>query len=343
MVMHVLRAAGMDIDYIVGARIPGFESGVHLTATARVIVLEGDEYLASPIHRESKFLYYHPNIALLTGIAWDHINVFPVYADYVNQFRRFADSVEPNGVMIYCEEDAELRRLFSDYHPASRLIPYSTPSFAARDHITYLSTEIGEFAMNIFGGHNMQNVAGAHAICKEMGITDEVFYPAIATYEGAANRLTRLYEATDRAIYRDFAHSPSKLRATVAAMRSQYPDRRLVAVMELHTFSSLTADFLAEYHHTMDEADVRIVYIDSDAVRLKRMETPTVEMIQSAFGYGDVHIFYEHSKLYELLTHQDWRATNLLLMTSGTFGGMDIALLTTTIASTSTTSTLTHH
>jgi UDP-N-acetylmuramate: L-alanyl-gamma-D-glutamyl-meso-diaminopimelate ligase len=332
MVMHVLRHAGVDIDYIVGARIPGFESGVRLTEAAPVIVLEGDEYLASPIHRESKFLFYHPDIALITGIAWDHINVFPVYADYVHQFRRFADTVSPDGAIIYCEEDAELKKLFAAYPTPAALLPYHTPAYEVRDHVTYLPTAQGMRSMRVFGGHNMQNIAGARLVCQQMGISDEVFYEGIATFEGATNRLQRLYEGADRAVYRDFAHSPSKLAATVAAMRTQYPDRRMIAVMELHTFSSLTPDFLAEYHHTMDAADVRVLFIDDEAVRLKRMTTPDADMLRSAFGYGDMDIFYEHSRLFEFLTNRHWSNTNLLLMTSGIFGGLDLNLLTTHIS-----------
>ena len=324
MVMHVLQHSGLDIDYMVGAKVKGFDTGVRLSTTASVIVLEGDEYLASPIERESKFMFYHPHIALLTGIAWDHINVFPVYEGYVNQFRKFAESVDAGGMVTYYSGDAELQKIFADYKGKAKACAYHTSRYEVRDNRTYVITNDGEYPMIIFGAHNMQNMEGARVVCHEMGITDHQFYTAMMSFEGAANRLEKLSENASTVVYKDFAHSPSKLQATVNAMKDQYTDRRLTAVMELHTFSSLNKDFLHEYNGGMDKADVAVVFIDDEAMKLKQMPPLDARLVIDSFGRSDLKLFTDKDTLQAFLNSQSWQNHNLLLMTSGQFGGMDM-------------------
>ena len=324
MVMHVLHTNGLDIDYMVGAKVKGFDTGVRLSESASIIVIEGDEYLASPIERESKFMFYHPHIALITGVAWDHINVFPVYEGYVNQFRKFANSIEAGGSVSYYAGDKELQRIFADYSGAARTIPYTSASYEVRDNKTYVKTVEGEYPMVVFGTHNMQNMEGARTVCREVGISDHDFYTAMSTFEGAANRLEKLGENAHTVVYKDFAHSPSKLQATVNAMKEQYPTRKLTAVMELHTFSSLNKDFLQEYHGGMDKADTAVVFIDHEAMKLKQMPPLDPALIISSFGRDDMMVFSSKEELQAFLLAQNWHENNLLLMTSGQFGGMDV-------------------
>jgi UDP-N-acetylmuramate: L-alanyl-gamma-D-glutamyl-meso-diaminopimelate ligase len=327
MVMHALHHNGIETDYMVGARVKGFDGGVRLSESASVIVIEGDEYLASPIERESKFMFYHPHIALITGVAWDHINVFPVYADYVNQFRKFAYSVEPGGAVAYYSGDAELQTIFADYAGPARAIPYTSSRYEVRDNKTYVKAADGEYPMIIFGTHNMQNLEGARIVCREAGISDHQFYTAMMSFEGAANRLEKLGENAQTVIYKDFAHSPSKLKATVNAMKEQYPKRRLTAMMELHTFSSLNKDFLKEYHGGMAGADTAVIFIDDEAMKLKQMPPLDPALIVEAFGKEGLKVFTSKDELQQFLLAQSWPDNNLLLMTSGQFGGMDVKAL----------------
>ena len=331
MVMHVLQNNGLDIDYMVGAKVKGFETGVRLSESASIIVIEGDEYLASPIERESKFMFYHPHIALITGVAWDHINVFPVYEGYVNQFRKFANTVSDS--VSYYSGDKELQRIFSDYQGRAKVIPYTSASYEVIGNKTYVKDGEDEYPMIIFGTHNMQNMEGARTVCREVGISDYDFYTAMMSFEGAANRLEKLGENAHTVIYKDFAHSPSKLQATVNAMKEQYPNRRLTAVMELHTFSSLNKDFLQEYHYGMDRADAAIVFIDHEAMKLKQMPPLDPQLIISSFGRDDMRVFSSKEELQSFLLAQDWEENNLLLMTSGQFGGMDAGAIVQKIMS----------
>lgn len=324
MVMHVLQQCGKNIDYMVGAKVKGFDTSVKLTEDASIIVLEGDEYLASPIHLESKFMFYKPHVALITGVAWDHINVFPVYEGYVNQFKKFAESVEAGGAITYYREDAELKKIFAEYKGSAKVLPYTQPEYFTKGHNTFILSEGKEYEMSVFGAHNMQNIEGARIVCKEVGISNEDFMIAISSFEGAANRLQFLGKNEETVIYKDFAHSPSKLKATVKAMREQFADRQLVAVMELHTFSSLNKDFLSEYSGSMDAADEAIVFIDKEAMLLKRMPDLDESLIRESFGRNDLQIFTEKEQLIQYLLSTNWKNKNLLLMTSGQFGGMKV-------------------
>lgn len=324
MVMHVLKENNYDFDYLVGAKVKGFDTSVKLTENAPIIVLEGDEYLASPINRESKFMFYKPNAALITGIAWDHVNVFPDYDDYVKQFEKFAHSLEPWGFLTWFEEDEELKQIFNSYDAKVRTRAYNTHPHIIRGNTTSLQTDFGEFPLKVFGEHNLQNIAGAKNICSEIGVFDEDFYKAISTFEGAANRLQFVGRNSKTVIYKDFAHSPSKLKATVHAMKQQFKEQTLVAVMELHTFSSLNKDFLEQYAGSMHQADIPVVFYDKETFEQKKMPVLKEAFVKEAFRNERLNIFTDKESLQAFLLKQDWNNKNLLLMTSGNYAGMNI-------------------
>lgn len=327
MIMHVLKETGMDFDYLVGAKVKGFDTSVKITEDAPIIVIEGDEYLASPIHRQPKFMFYKPNAALISGIAWDHINVFPHYDDYVSQFEKFAYTVQEWGFLTWFRHDEELKRIFNRFDAKVRTRPYDTHPAVIRNNITYLQTEFGDIPLKIFGEHNLQNISGAKNICNELGVFNEDFYRAIATFEGAANRLQLVGSKDGTTIYKDFAHSPSKLKATVSAMKKQFKNSRLIAVMELHTFSSLNENFLHEYRGTMDEADVPVVYYDAETFAHKKMKVLKPETVKTAFANPRLQVFTDKTALEQFLLSQSRNNANLLFMTSGNFSGMDLEAL----------------
>ena len=262
MILHVLQHCGVEADYMVGAQLEGFEVMVRLSQTAKVTVLEGDEYLTSPIDRRPKFHLYKPNVAIVTGIEWDHINVFPTFDIYKDQFAQFVNLIEPGGKLIYCEDVPEVRDVAekNSRNDIAKL-PYNVPPHKVEKGVTYLLPDgFTPVPLKVFGRHNLLNLTAARLVCNALGISDEQFYEAIQTFAGASKRLELVKKTADCAVYKDFAHAPSKLRATISAMKEQYPARRLVACMELHTFSSLTAEFLKQYAGTMDNADVPFVY-----------------------------------------------------------------------------------
>lgn len=324
MVMHVLKENNYNFDYMVGAKVKGFDTSVKLTEDAPIIILEGDEYLASPIHRESKFMFYKPNAALITGVAWDHVNVFPDYDEYVKLFEKFAYTVEQWGFLTWFAEDEELKRLFNHFDAKIRVRAYNTHPHSIRGNVTYLQTNFGEITLKVFGEHNLQNIAGAKNLCNELGVLDEDFYKAISSFEGAANRLQFIGRNDSTVIYKDFAHSPSKLKATVNAMKRQFKNETLVAVMELHTFSSLNKDFLEQYTGSMNEADVPVVFYDKETFAHKKMEVLSEAFVKDAFHNERVQIFTNKDALQGFLQMQDWDHKNLLLMTSGNFNGMNV-------------------
>lgn len=333
MVMHVLRENNLNFDYMVGAKVKGFDTSVKLSEDAPIIILEGDEYLASPVHREPKFLFYKPHAALISGVAWDHINVFPDYDDYVKQFEKFANSVELWGFLTWFAEDEELKKIFNHYEAKVRTRSYNTHAYEIRGNATYLQTDFGEVPMKVFGEHNLQNISGAKNLCNELGVTDEDFYKAISTFEGAANRLQFMGKNDSTVIYKDFAHSPSKLKATVSAMKHQFKNEHLVAVMELHTFSSLNKEFLAQYAGTMHEADIPVVFYDKETFAHKNMPMFEEDFVKDAFGNEDLVIFTNKDSLKEFLLKQNWESKNLLLMTSGNYAGMNLEELSKEILS----------
>lgn len=323
MVMHVLQHAHIKFDYMVGAQLDGFDTMVSLSDDAKFAVFEGDEYLTSPIDRRPKFHLYKPNIALVTGIAWDHINVFPTFDFYIEQFKIFANLVEDGGTLIYFENDKYLPEIAANTKLSVTKVSYTTHPYENIDGICQLIVGNSKVPLQVFGEHNLQNIAGAKAICKSVGINDDTFYEAISSFGGAAKRLQLLASNLSSNIYLDFAHSPSKLKATTKAVKEQFPARKLVACMELHTFSSLNKDFLSEYKGTMDTADVAYVYFNPETLKHKQLPKIEPEEVKSAFG-GKVEVFTDSAKLIELLKQQSYISTNLLIMTSGNFSGVDL-------------------
>ena len=323
MILHVLAHWGIEADYMVGAQLKGFEVMVRLSHTAKVMVIEGDEYLTSPIDRRPKFHLYKPNVAIITGIEWDHINVFPTFDIYRDQFAQFINLIESDGTLIYCDEDKEVHRVAVENKRTDiQKLPYVCPEHIVENGVTY----IGNTALQVFGHHNLLNMTAARLACRQVGVTDEQFDEAISTFEGASKRLELVKKSDSCAVYKDFAHAPSKLRATIHAMREQYPGRKLVACMELHTFSSLTQEFLQQYRATMDEADVRCVYFSQHALQLKKLPPLDPEEVRKAFG-GDVEVFTDSTVMVAKVKAMDWQNANLLMMSSGNFDGIDFAAL----------------
>lgn len=314
MILYVLQRLGIEADYMVGAQIEGFERMVRLSDTAKYAVFEGDEYLTSPLDLRSKFLWYHPHIAILTGIAWDHINVFPTFPEYVETFRKFIEGVELGGSFIWYKGDENLRAIAEGARKDITCIPYDAYE--------------GNVQMQVFGKHNMQNLQAAMLACHCIGVSPDDFYREISSFTGASNRLEKICETETSVAYKDFAHSPSKLKATINAVRERYPNKKLIACMELHTFSSLMADFLPQYKGCMAEADVAYVYFNPKVIEHKRLTPITKEEVREAFGTENVEVFTESealqkavSRQYSVFRHQ---GVALLMMSSGTFDGVDV-------------------
>ncbi len=327
MILHVLKYAKKDFDYLVGAQLQGFDTMVKLTKEAPIAVFEGDEYLASPIDKRPKFHLYKPNIAIISGIAWDHINVFPTYKNYVEQFEKFIHLIEPNGSLIYCAADAELKTLVETTQAPITKTAYAVPPHTIENGTTYLIHNNKKIALKIFGDHNLMNLEGARLVCEKLGINNELFYQAIQSFIGAAKRLEQVKITPDFAFYKDFAHSPSKLKATIEAMKAQYPNRHLVACMELHTFSSLNENFLKEYKDCMNHADDAIVYFNPHTIEHKKLKPITIEQVKKSFGDDNLKVFTQSKQVTDYLKAIKWSNKNLLMMTSGNFDGVDFVAL----------------
>ncbi len=329
MILHVLKQNNIDFDYMVGAKLDGFDTMVRLTEKAPVIVLEGDEYLSSPIDRRPKFHLYHADIALLSGIAWDHINVFPTYAEYVRQFQIYVDQIPPSGTIVYCSNDTEVLKVIEETSSYCNKVPYSIPEHRIVNGTTCLihhhpdkgNTETG---LQIFGDHNLMNLRGAKEVCSLLGISDDHFYDAISNFKGAARRLEKLGSNDSLSIFKDFAHSPSKLKATIEAVKKQFPHRLVIACMELHTFSSLTGNFLAEYSDSMEKADEAIVYFNPNTIAHKKLKPVSPEQVRNAFNRSDLLVFTESDKLRDYLLEKKYTLSVLLMMSSGTYDGINL-------------------
>lgn len=325
MILHVLNFYERDFDYLVGAQLAGFDTMVKITTEAPLIVIEGDEYLASPIDRRPKFHLYKANLAVISGIAWDHINVFKTYQDYTRQFELFIDTIQPGGKLIYCSADKDLNDIVERSAADIEKIGYGIPEHTVKDGITYLLPE--ETPLKVFGDHNLMNLNAAKLICAQLNISSKQFDAAIISFTGAAKRLELLLSEQETNVYKDFAHSPSKLKATIEAVKSQFPKRKLVACIELHTFSSLNKNFLAQYADTMKAADTAIVYIDEKTFKHKKLEPFSKIDVQIAFNCKEMHFFDNPDELKQYLLEVNFYRTNLLLMSSGNFGGMDLVKL----------------
>ncbi|GGH02329.1 UDP-N-acetylmuramate--L-alanine ligase [Pedobacter zeae] len=322
MILHVLNYYKRDFDYLVGAQLAGFETMVKITEEAPVMIIEGDEYLSSPIDRRPKFHLYKANVAVISGIAWDHINVFPTYADYTLQFDKFIDTIETNGTLIYCKADADLNQIVASSKANINKIGYTIPEHEIRNGITYLMPE--QTALEIFGDHNLMNLNAAKLVCAQLNISENEFNVAIASFTGAAKRLEVIAADESTNVYKDFAHSPSKLKATIEAVKTQFTHRKLVACIELHTFSSLNKDFLKEYAGAMDKADEAIVFIDIKSFEQKRMEPFSEDDVQQAFANPKLKFFNDAAKLKSYLLSLNYKDTNLLMMSSGNYAGFDL-------------------
>ncbi len=324
MILHVMHYHKIETDYLVGAQLEGFNTMVNLTNGSKYAVIEGDEYLASPIDRRPKFHLYKPNIAILSGIAWDHINVFPTFENYVEQFETFIKLIEPNGHLIYCNEDKVLAEVCSkNYSNLKSKTPYLIPNNIIENGITYLIVDTKKIPLQIFGNHNLMNLNGARLVCNKINISDTQFYEAIQSFKGAAKRLELVYKNDTFNFYKDFAHSPSKLKATTDAVKQQFTNRYIVACMELHTFSSLTEEFLNEYNGAMDLADEAVVYFNPHTIAHKKLKEITVEQVNKAFKREDLKVFTKSNDLTDYLKSFNWKNKVLLMMSSGNFDGID--------------------
>ena len=323
MILHVLNYHKMSVDYMVGAQLDGFDTMVHLTSDNEFIVLEGDEYLSSPIDRRPKFHLYKPNIALISGIAWDHINVFPTFENYVEQFSIFTDSLTNGGIMVYNEEDIIVKEVVETSKNTIKRYPYKTPSFSIEDGVTYIETPLGEMPLEIFGKHNLQNLAGAKWICLHMGIGEEEFYEAIATFKGASKRLEKIAQNSSSVVFKDFAHSPSKVEATTKAVKEQFEKKEVIACLELHTYSSLNSEFLSEYKGALDAADKALVFYSPKALEIKRMDPISKEAIKAAFEREDIEVYTNPDDFKSFVGSLAYENQVLLLMSSGNYGGLD--------------------
>ncbi|MBA5792741.1 peptidoglycan synthetase [Flavobacterium sp. xlx-214] len=323
MILHVMNYHNVAVDFLVGAQLEGFTNMVHLTQENDFMVIEGDEYLSSPTDLRPKFHLYQPNIALISGIAWDHINVFPTFDNYVDQFKIFIDKITNGGILVYNEEDAIVKQIAEEAEKPIRKMPYGIPQYSIDNGITYLDTPDGPMPIEVFGDHNLNNLSGAKWICQNMGIDEAEFYEAIASFKGASKRLEKIAETNNAVAYKDFAHSPSKVQATTQAVKKQYPNKKLIACLELHTYSSLNAEFLTQYQDALDTADVAVVFYSPDAVAIKKLEEISKEQIETAFKRDDLIVYTNPEEFKSFLVVQEFTDSVLLLMSSGNYGGLD--------------------
>ena len=323
MILHVLNFHTIDCDYLVGAQLEGFDTMVKLTKEAKIAIIEGDEYLSSPIDRRPKFHLYKPNIAILSGIAWDHINVFPTFDFYVEQFKLFVDQIEEGGSLVYCQLDKEVKKVCEHARTDIKKFPYAIPKNKIEKGTTFINTNTTSIPLLVFGDHNLMNINGARLVCNQLGLNDDQFYEAIQSFKGAAKRLELVKRNDVSAMYKDFAHSPSKLKATTQAVKKQFPERKLIACMELHTFSSLTDEFLKEYKSSMQLADVAIVYYNQHTIEHKKLKPITEEQVKNAFGGNNIHVITNSDQLIQELLKMNYDNKNLLMMSSGNFDGID--------------------
>ncbi len=325
MIMHVLKQCNNEFDYMVGASVEGFDTMVSLSESSPVAIFEGDEYLSSPLDKRPKFHLYKPHIAVISGIAWDHINVFPTFEIYKEQFLTFANLIETNGTLFYYQGDVVLKEVINKSMNSICKLSYTEHNHVVRENITYLINQFGLFRLNVFGKHNLQNISAAKLVCSKIGVGEQEFYKAISTFKGAAKRMQVLRTNVNSTIFLDFAHAPSKVKATVNALREQYPNRKLIACLELHTFSSLNDNFLDQYSGTMEGIVSAIVYYNPETFRHKQLPEISSERIKAAFNNPDLIVFTSEKELMNHIRTFEFDHTNLLLMSSGNFGGIDLS------------------
>ena len=326
MLLHVVNALGMNVDYMVGAQLEGYDCMVKLTEEANVMILEGDEYLSSPIDRRPKFHLYKPDVAIISGIAWDHINVFPTFENYVEQFDTFCSLITEDGTLIYNQDDKEVDKLGVKFSSIIETVSYQTPEYDVTETGTLLHFNGEKYPLKIFGSHNLQNLMGAMRIGQKIGIEPEDFFKAIQSFTGAGKRLQKVAEKGTFTMFKDFAHSPSKLKATTKAVKEQFVKRHVVACMELHTFSSLKKEFLPHYENAMQAADEAIVYFSHDVVAHKKLDPITKELVAAGFG-GGVTVLNETQEILDFIHSKNWNNSVLLMMSSGNFDGINYEVL----------------
>ncbi len=323
-IMHVFRHAGIKFDYMVGSTIDGYETMVGLSDDSEYAVLEGDEYLTSPLDRRPKFHLYQPDIAVLNGIAWDHMNVFPTYENYVEQFRIFIEKITPGGTLAYFDDDPEVRKVAIASTNNINKIPYRVHGYFQNKTGFYAATHNRVVPVKVFGEHNMQNLSAAREACFAAGVTEDDFYEAIQSFEGTSKRLQKIFENEKGVSYFDFAHSPSKVKATVEAVASRYQGREIVACLELHTYSSLNIGFLPQYRGTLDQAFLPVVFFNPHAISLKKLPVLSSEIVRKAFGVHNLHVFDNSSEMTAFLKKEHFRDPVFLFMSSGDFNGCNL-------------------
>ena len=327
MILHVLNFYNINVDYLLGAQIEGFENMVNITESNEFILIEGDEYLSSPIDNSPKFHKYNSNIALITGIAWDHINVFPSLENYITQFEKFIETVSDGGVIVFNNNDDTVRDLVNNSTKPIRKIQYNQVDHQIIDGITYINTSEGNIPLKVYGNHNLSNLCAAKQICALLGVFDDEFYSAIANFKGASNRLETIFRDKNKIIIKDFAHSPSKLKATIDAVKNQFSNKNIIAVYELHTLSSFNNEFIKQYLSTMNNADIKIVYFDSEVLQKRSVNNIDIDSIKNYFGSNDLTVVSNKSLLFNKILNQDFQNSVLLLMSSGNFSSMNIKSL----------------
>ena len=333
MVLHVLNYHDQEVDFMVGAQLEGFDTMVHLTDYNDFMLIEGDEYLSSPIDLRPKFLWYKPHVTLISGIAWDHINVFPTLADYEDQFRQYIETIVPGGAVVYNQEDPVLTRLVATTQNTIRKQSYQKPEAIIQEGVTYLQTEEGDLPLSIFGDHNLSNLAGAKWICQLMGVDEMDFYEAIESFKGASKRLEKMMTGKTAHLFKDFAHAPSKVLATAQAVGNQFEGFHSIGCLELHTYSSLDPVFLPNYKHSLNGLDEAVVFYDPEALKIKGRAPIAVEDITTSFDHPNLKVFTKPEALHQYLFQKDYTQTVLLMMSSGNYGNLDWDKLSELIAS----------
>lgn len=324
MVLHAMSFHQKEVDFMVGAQLEGFDCMVQISEENDFMILEGDEYLSSPEDKRPKFLHYHPNIALMSGIAWDHINVFKTYEEYVEQFKKFTENITSGGVLVYNEEDEEVVKVVESSENYFKKIPYRTPDYEIREGKVFLKTDMGEVPLLIFGRHNLLNMEGAKLICQQLGIMEEDFYEAMMSFKGASKRLEKVERKDGVVLYKDFAHAPSKVKATTKAFKEQFKGQKTFGFLELHTYSSLNPTFLEQYNGALDVVDEAVVFYSEEALKIKRMEAISPQMIKDKFNNQNIKVFTNSEELKQYWDSLDKSQGVFLMMSSGNFGGLDL-------------------
>jgi UDP-N-acetylmuramate: L-alanyl-gamma-D-glutamyl-meso-diaminopimelate ligase len=327
MIMHVFRFLGIKFDYMVGSQIDGFETMVGLSDEAHIAVFEGDEYLTSALDKRPKFHLYMPDIAVLNGIAWDHMNVFPTFENYIVQFRIFTEKISEGGSLIYFEGDTEVNKIALASGKNIKKIPYKVHGYFQNKTGFFAATHNRVVPVKIFGEHNMQNLSAAREACFAAGVAEDDFYEAIKSFEGTSRRLQKLIENEKGTVYLDFAHSPSKVKATVEAIVSRYPKREIIACLELHTYSSLSSDFLPLYNGTLADCTVGLVYFSPHAIELKKLKYLSKEAVSKAFGGNNIRVYDNSEEMFSFIKLQNYKCPVYLFMSSGDFDGFDFTRL----------------